>query len=111
MKRCYQSEIMVDGNKAQSIQTATRDHSYDDNVLVMQDCDNVKASQSWNHFETKGFIVHHPLTVEIHSGPEKEVAPLSVCAKHCYLYLVIIAVSTLQLDTELSLKGKSIRES
>ena len=28
MKRCYQSEIMADGNKAQSIQAAIRDHSY-----------------------------------------------------------------------------------
>ena len=62
---------------------------------LRQDCDNVKGSQSWNHFETKGFIVPHSLSVKIYSGPEKGVTPLCVHAMHCHLYLVIITVSAL----------------
>lgn len=35
MKRCYYSEVMVDLNKAQLIQTAIRGHSHDENVTVV----------------------------------------------------------------------------
>ena len=48
MKRCYQSEIMVDGNKAQSIQAATRDHSYDDNVSVVWQTERRRRITSTN---------------------------------------------------------------
>jgi len=66
---------------------------------LRQDCNSVKVSQSCNHLETEGFIVLQPLLLEIYGSPEKKVTPLCACAKHCHLYLVIIAVSALQLNT------------
>ena len=63
-----------------------------------QDCQNVKASQSWNDRPTKRFVELHPLTVIVNGGAEKKVAPFSLCAEHGHLYLVIVAVSALQFD-------------
>ena len=48
MKRCYQLEVMVDGNEAQSIQAATRDHSYDDNVSVVWQTERKRIITSSN---------------------------------------------------------------
>ena len=63
-----------------------------------KNCDDVEASQCGNDLETESFIVLHPFTVIVYSGAEKEVAPSCVSAEHRHLYLVIIAVSALQLD-------------
>jgi len=63
-----------------------------------QDCHNIEGSQCGYSPSAEQFIVFYPFTVKIICFSKKEVMPSSIHTKHCHLYLIIIAVSALQLN-------------